>query len=95
VAGEIRWWKKGREEECHSGMGGFSSKAKADHERGPEDWLFKNIWCGMLDVLGSRCGNVERCRCRKGGRQGDRMHDKAGLVAESRKAFIKRLRPRR
>jgi len=35
--------KKGGRRSVIRGCGGFSGKAKADHERGPEDWLFKNI----------------------------------------------------
>jgi hypothetical protein len=28
---------------CDLGMWGFGGKTRADHERRPEDWLFKNI----------------------------------------------------
>jgi hypothetical protein len=40
-------------------------------------------------VGGSRCGNVGMCEYGKRGRQGNRMNDKEGVVAEVVKGLIK------
>ena len=44
----------------------------------------------MLDVGGSRCGNVGRCKCGKGGWFGRRVDDKVGFVAEVTKGFCQK-----
>ena len=41
----------------------------------------------MLDVGGSSCGNVGRCKCGKGVWLGRRMHDKVGIVSEVAESF--------
>ena len=39
------WWAVlgGEGGESGSGMGGFGGKARANHEKRPEDWFLKNI----------------------------------------------------
>jgi len=44
----------------------------------------------MIDVGGSRCGNVGRYECGKGGWFGRRMHDKVGIVAELTKGLCQK-----
>ena len=44
----------------------------------------------MIDVGGSRCGNVRRYECGKGGWFGRRMHDKVGIVAEFTKGLCQK-----
>jgi len=44
----------------------------------------------MIDVGGSRCGNVGRYECGKGGWFGRRMHDKVGIVAEIPECFCQK-----
>ena len=44
----------------------------------------------MLDVGGSRCGNVGRCKCGKGGWFGRKVDDKVGIVAEVTEGFCQK-----